>query len=66
MDASCSHVNAVGWDKMATTNTAFPPMGTISMIGIWVETVLYGMSGVIFVVYLLLILAFLQVSSKFQ
>ena len=51
---------------MATANTALPPMGKISMIGIWVETVLYGMSGVIFVVNLLLILAFLQGSSKFK
>ena len=44
------------------------PMGKISMIWIWVETVLYGMHGVIFVVHLdlLLILAFSQVSSKFE
>ncbi|KAN0073829.1 hypothetical protein V8E55_012083 [Tylopilus felleus] len=27
---------------MATANTALPPMGKISIIGIWVETVLYG------------------------
>ena len=51
---------------MATTNTALPPMGKISMIGIWVETVLYGMSGVISAANLLLILAFLQGSSMFK
>ncbi|KAI9457156.1 hypothetical protein HD554DRAFT_2302020 [Boletus coccyginus] len=27
---------------MATPNTTLPPMGKISMIGIWIETVLYG------------------------
>ncbi|KAI9457153.1 hypothetical protein HD554DRAFT_1783791 [Boletus coccyginus] len=30
---------------MATAKTTLPPMGKISMIGIWVETVLYGMSS---------------------
>ena len=49
---------------MATANTVLPPMATISMIGIWIETVLYGMSDVVFVVYFLLILAFSQVSSR--
>lgn len=37
---------------MATANTALPPMGKISIIGIWVETVLYGMSNVILFVFL--------------
>ena len=50
---------------MATANTALLSMGKMSMIGIWVETVLYGMSGVIFVLYHLLISrANWQVSSK--
>jgi hypothetical protein len=40
---------------MATASTPLPPMGKISMIGIWVETVLYGAVCVISVVYLLLI-----------
>jgi hypothetical protein len=29
---------------MVTSNAVLPPMGKISMIGIWIETVLYGMS----------------------
>ena len=42
-------------------------MGKISMIGIWVETILYGMSYDVYIVYLLLILPWLhiQVSSKY-
>ena len=51
---------------MATSDAALPPMGKISMIGIWVETVLYGMSCVVSTVYLPLILAYLEVSSKFE
>ncbi|KAI9573421.1 hypothetical protein HD554DRAFT_2013329 [Boletus coccyginus] len=39
---------------MTTTNTTLPPLDKTFMIGIWVETVLYGMSGVIFIVYLLM------------
>jgi len=59
------HVRAIDWYKMASADAALPPMGKISMIGIWVETVLYGMSGVIFIVYLLrLRRANRQVSSK--
>ena len=49
---------------MATSNAALPPMAQISMIGIWVETVLYGMSCVVSTAYLPLILACLEVSSK--
>ena len=42
-------------------------MGKISMIGIWVETILYGMSYDVYIVYLLLILPWLhvQVSSRY-
>jgi len=50
----CDEDFPTGSDKMATANTSLPPMGKISMIGIWVETVLYGMFGAIFVVYVLL------------
>jgi len=33
---------------MATATTVLPPMGKISMIGIWVETVLYGVNCVMY------------------
>jgi len=33
---------------MATAGTTLPPMGKISMIGIWIETALYGISRVTF------------------
>ncbi|KAI9573451.1 hypothetical protein HD554DRAFT_2167056 [Boletus coccyginus] len=40
---------------MATANTALPPMGKISMIGIWVETVLYGINCVMYVLCMLIL-----------
>ncbi|KAF8554862.1 hypothetical protein OG21DRAFT_1011122 [Imleria badia] len=33
---------------MATSSAALPPMGNISMIGIWIETVLYGVNCVMY------------------
>ena len=50
-------------DKM-TVSTELPPMGKVSMIGIWVETLLYGMSCFVLIVYRSSILANSQASSK--
>lgn len=49
---------------MATSDAALPPMGKMSMIGIWMETVLYGTSFAVAAGYLLLMFTPSQVSSK--
>ncbi|KAI9573381.1 hypothetical protein HD554DRAFT_863158 [Boletus coccyginus] len=41
---------------MATTNAALPPMDKLSMIGIWVETVLYGVNCVMYALCMLVLL----------
>ncbi|KAI9457512.1 hypothetical protein HD554DRAFT_1774613 [Boletus coccyginus] len=41
---------------MATTNTALPPMDKISMIGIWAETMLYGVNCVMYALCTLILL----------
>ncbi|KAI9573477.1 hypothetical protein HD554DRAFT_2310684 [Boletus coccyginus] len=41
---------------MATANIALPPMDKISMIGIWVETVLYGVNCVMYALCMLVLL----------
>ncbi|KAI9573366.1 hypothetical protein HD554DRAFT_2166986 [Boletus coccyginus] len=41
---------------MATTNTALPPMDKIFLIGIWVETVLYGVNCVMYALCMLVLL----------
>ena len=47
--------------RLAATKVALPPMGKISMIGIWIETVLYGMSCVVSTAYITLIFAWVEV-----
>ncbi|KAF8554857.1 hypothetical protein OG21DRAFT_1496686 [Imleria badia] len=41
---------------MATSNAALPSMGKISMIGIWIETVLYGVNCVMYGLCMFLLL----------
>ncbi|KAI9573449.1 hypothetical protein HD554DRAFT_874696 [Boletus coccyginus] len=41
---------------MATANAALPPMGKISMIGIWAETVLYGVNCSMYAMCMLILL----------
>ncbi|KAI9573361.1 hypothetical protein HD554DRAFT_861832 [Boletus coccyginus] len=41
---------------MATTNIVLPPMDKISLIGIWVETVLYGINCVMYALCMLVLL----------
>ncbi|KAI9573429.1 hypothetical protein HD554DRAFT_2035247 [Boletus coccyginus] len=41
---------------MATANTALPPLDKISMIGIWVETVLYGVNCIMYALCMFVLL----------
>ena len=42
---------AISQEKMTTSNATLPPMGKISIVGIWTETVLYGMSCIVVVTH---------------
>ena len=59
-----AHTHVIDQGKMATSDAALPPMGKISMVGIWMETVLYGTSFAVAARYLLQMFTLPQVSSK--